>query len=247
MSVVDIVSSHLKKWPSIQMVNDTVVIPTHSLYPSGSIVNIYIDMGKNHAQISDGGGAFEELLKIGDVEGPMLKSIKLFSKRHGLSVDNRGWLMSPEISLDHLASFVAIVSSASVSAANYLIDKFNPYPTANAFKADVEYKLAAHFNEQLHKEFKYTGVEKKHTFDFMIQLNGSQQLLLDLVVPNANSINSAVVSHLDVAKLENKNIQQRIVYNADDDWKAADISVLKLGAATVKHSSIVKLARKLAA
>ena len=169
MSMIETVCENMQFWPSIQAGDGVVVVPTYSLYPSGSVVNAYVEVGRKHAQVSDGGGAFDEILKSGDVAGPILNTLKNRAKRHGLTVDNRGWLLSPKAPIEQLPALVALVASASNSCAEFLLNKFKPKKQAD-YRDAVKAFLNSKFNEQLHVGQKIMGAEKIHKFDFVIDL-----------------------------------------------------------------------------
>lgn len=246
MSMIEIVRESMQFWPPIQAGDGVVVVPTHAVYPSGSVVNTFVQVGRKHAQVSDGGGAFDEILKSGDVGGPILNTLKSRAKRHGLTADNRGWLLSPEAPVEQLPALVALVASASNSCAEFLLNKFKPTKQVD-YREEVKAFLNSTFNDQLHVGQKIMGAEKKHKFDFVIDLTAQTQLVLDLVVPNANSINSAVVAHLDLRHAKKPNIQQRIVFNKEDDWSSSDLSLLEIGAKVVSHTALPDTLKRLAA
>jgi hypothetical protein len=88
---------------------------------------------------------------------------------------------------------------------------------------------------------------KPHKFDNLVRLGRDRQLILDVVTREASSINAALVAHLDVKNAEYDKIEQRIIYDDDDKWSAADLNLLKLGATPVPFSRAAEVLERLAA
>jgi hypothetical protein len=88
---------------------------------------------------------------------------------------------------------------------------------------------------------------KPHRFDSMVRLSGEKQLILDAVTREASSINAALVAHLDVRNANLPNVEQRIIYDDTENWTAADLALLKIGAPPVPFSRASQVLERLAA
>jgi hypothetical protein len=87
---------------------------------------------------------------------------------------------------------------------------------------------------------------KSHRVDYDIQLNEHRRLLLDTVVPEASSINSVLAANLDIKEAGLPNTLQRIVYDDEEDWKSADLSLLGLGATVIPFTKVRPVLNRLA-
>jgi len=67
------------------------------------------------------------------------------------------------------------------------------------------------------------------------------------VVPDASSVNSAVVAHIDLKMKHLPDVEQRIIYDDSQPWRAEDIQLLKAGARPVPISSLRQSLERLAA
>lgn len=63
----------------------------------------------------------------------------------------------------------------------------------------------------------------------------------------ASSINSVLAANVDVKQAALKDLLQRIVCDDEDDWKAADIGLLGIGATVVPFSRSRPVLERLAA
>lgn len=74
-----------------------------------------------------------------------------------------------------------------------------------------------------------------------MNLTGERRLLIDTVIPDRKQLNAVAIANIDVSKADNPNIEQRIVYDDEDSWTAADLSLLQMAATTVPYSSFQKV------
>lgn len=237
MSKLEKISKCMERWPQLRAQGAYIVVPTYGLYQSGAIIEVFIEVGEQRAQISDGGGAYKELCRAGDFEFDAMRVLKHFGKRVGFSVDDRGWILISDVDLHLVSSYVAMIADASKEASSTLLKNFKPILEYD-FKKFVQRHLHEVFGSGVKQDVRVMGADKKHRFDYGVKLSNGQQLLMDLVVTDANSINSAVVSHLDVKRLDESSIIQRIVYNEELDWKSGDLSLLTMGATTIQSKEI---------
>ena len=73
-----------------------------------------------------------------------------------------------------------------------------------------------------------------------------RRLIIDAVTNEPSSINARVVANLDVAATKNPLLEQRIVYDDEDDWTPADLNLLNVGAIAVPFSRSSEVIERIA-
>ena len=148
----------------------------------------------------------------------------------GLQMDG-GIIRSPSVNLDALPTAIALVANASKETAEWLFDHWKLERTRK-FKEQLKELLKTQYNDVNQQSI--TGVSSKpHTFDNVIQLSNGKRLLVDAVIKDSNSMNSRVVANLDVKRAEHQSLVQTIVYDDEEDWGAADLSLLQVSSVPV--------------
>jgi hypothetical protein len=89
--------------------------------------------------------------------------------------------------------------------------------------------------------------ERQHKFDTALELPDGRRVLVDVVKHQGNSINSAVVANLDVRRLDDPKLLQRIVFDPDEKWKPEEIELLGVGATPVALPSLADAITRIAA
>lgn len=241
MSVLEIVTSELMSWPQPESTADgkAVVVPTHVLYPSRTLVRTYVECDGMSVRVSDCGGAFKEVCDAGAFQFDVLKLLRSHASEWDLKVSADGFLVSEKMPLANLAELVAWVAAASRDSADYLLSKMASRIKRSDFRIDLDKFLEGRFPTHLKRNKMVTGESNKiHKFDYFVSLNGSHGILIDAVLNDASSINSSVVSNLDVARTSREGLLQRIVYDDREDWKASDLSLVRVGATPIAFSKI---------
>src|SRR4051812_25059667 len=83
----------------------------------------------------------------------------------------------------------------------YLLGRYHP-PRRNLRRA-LEQILDQEFHSRWKRDGRILGASNKiHRIDYVVEIGRDRQLLLDMVVPEASSINAAVVAHLDVKQYQ---------------------------------------------
>lgn len=237
MTRLNALEDALRQWPQPFESGEYAVMPTLLLYPSGALVRVYAAFGRSTVQLSDGGGAYDEIIRKGDFGFDPLRVLRSVSGRFSLHIDDRGWIITDQVSNEEAATFIALVANASHEAAQNLVRRFKPYENGD-YRTELDTLLQRRYRDQLKKEIVIQGRDKPHRFDYAIRGVNERTILLDAVVPDTNSINSALVSHLDVKRSENAEFLQRIIYDDRDDWSSSDISLLNVGAKTIRFSTL---------
>jgi len=246
MSTLEAVKAALHKWPAPRTADRGVSVPTHCLYPSNSVVKVTVEGGEDEFVVDDNAGSLEELEEVKIAPDNAARLIISVARGLGLKVTKGGAICSERVRSHDLEATIVLVANASKSAAQHLLEAVKP-PRRN-LRAVIETLLDRDFQNRWRRDSRFAGASnKKHKFDYVVQLKGDRQLLLDVVVPDASSINAAVVAHLDVGHSNVEGLEQRIVYDDEQVWSAADLRLLKVGARAVPLSSLQRALVQLAA
>jgi len=246
MSTLEAVKAALNKWPEPRLSDRGVSVPTHCLYPSNSVVKVTVAGGADLFVVDDNGGSLEELEEVKIAPQNASRLIHKLARSRGLDVSKSGAIYSRSVPSGELEATIVLVANASKEAAEHLLDTVRP-PRRN-LRLVVERLLEKEFHSRWSRDSKIVGASnKRHTFDYVVQLRGDRQLILDVVVPESSSINAAVVAHLDVRHGNSEKLEQRIVYDDQQVWSSSDLALLKVGARAVPLSSLEHALDRLAA
>lgn len=224
-----------------------VVVPTLLSYPNGKAVQAYVEGGSESFVVSDGGAAAMNFVALGGNGIAAHRILKSSATAFGLRVGAEGWLHSGQVSADHLPSFIAMVAEGSLHADEAMRKLARRQNESHDFKEEVNGELRRDQPRPVVRRKHLLGASnKQHVFDFSVDF-GERTLVVDAVVPDANSINSAVVSHLDLRHAQNPNVLQLIVYNDRADWRKADLALLGVGAPAVPFSGLRRQIERFAA
>jgi hypothetical protein len=217
---------------------ERVAVPTLCLYPSNGTVTVYVTGGTRECIVSDGGGAIDEIAAHGlpVVDSPRL--LKPFCKSRGLVV-HAGQIMSPPVPIEAVAATIALVANASSGAAHWGVHKIKT-PHRRDIRAALAQVLEGRFGkDRVLAEQHLTGQStRRYRFDHIVMLGGDRRLLIDAVIPEASSVNAKAIAHIDLKQTEDPNLVQRVVYDEEDHWDAADLSLLQMAAGLVPFSMV---------
>lgn len=249
MNLREIVCAALESWPGPAERQNCVVVPTHCIYPSNQIVSVIVSGREREFVVTDQGGALDELISGGGRTFEDLRILRDAAKSQGLSVTDNGTIYSSIVSAEQLAGTIALVANASKEAAHLLIQRGKAVPRKN-FR-----EMLARLVEIEHSRGRFLDVAEKrkvigksttvHRFDYEIKLPGDKRLLLDTVMPEHSSIASVVSANFDVGQAEMRGVLQRIVYDDEDEWKAADLALLGLSATVVPFANLPSVLNRL--
>ncbi len=233
-------------------------MPTHCLYPSNGVVRVYVSGGgvmfvsdgRAEFKVHDGGGALDEFEAGGGYVLDEVSIIRGIARAQGLNATNEGVIFSPPVTVDQLVGTIALVANSSKESAHALVDRHHGKPKKNFREAlariiDIE-RARGIFVEVSSKRAVSGASSKQHKFDYEFTLSGKRRLLLDAVCPEASSINSVLAANIDVKQADPENTLQRIVYDDEDNWKAADLSLLGIGATVVPFTKLRPVLERLA-
>jgi hypothetical protein len=210
---------------------ESVRVGTQVLYPSNSAVTVVI-RGKTAFNVTDGGGALDEITGTGRWETPSDRRIEGLIANFGLKVSN-GVIYAPSVKLESLPAAILLVANASKVVAEWAYAHVR-FTVPRNFKKDLENILHRHFNESLKNNAEIVGESNKaHRFAHVIYLEHQKKLLVDPVINDASSINARVVANMDVRMRDDPTISQLIVYDDRVPWKSSDLKLLQVGTPNV--------------
>ncbi len=251
MNLRERVASSLADWPSLSEEDNHILVPTHCLYPSNSSVIVWVGRAMDSFIVHDNRGAFDEVSSSGVLDRHSIV-YSTFMVKHvvdafGLAIDATGLIKVNRVDADELLNSIMLVANASKETALTLMGRFRPRLRRN-IKADLASMLEIKFPHHVERNGVVIGKSNKpHKFDNVVRLGGDRQLILDAITREASSINAALVAHLDVKNAEYPKIEQRIIYDDNDNWTAADLNLLRLGAIPVPFSRASEVLERLAA
>lgn len=241
----EIIKGSLENLLSVTEELDGVRVVTHCMYPSNGFVQVVVRGGTDTFFVSDEGGAFREIEAAGvDVEKPD-KVIRHLVVPQGLSLVN-GMIRSPQVSADSLAISISLVANASKEAADWLFAHSRIKRHRN-FKEVVGEFLKERFSKSVRSDIIIGASNKPHKFDNLISLGGGRRLLVDPVIHDSASINARLVANFDVRSAHYKDLEQRIVYDDEEEWRPEELNLLQVGATVVPFSRAPDVFARLAA
>ena len=219
-------------------VGERIAVPTQCLYPSNASVTVYLTGGPQGARVSDEGGAIDELSAHGRSPGNPDRYLRRFCNRAAL-MSERGKIYSPVVPLSGLAAAITLVANTSAAAAHWGIEHLK-FPRRRDLRKELYEVLRLRFPEdRIEGGRRLTGKStRQYRFDQVVRLNGERLLVIDSVLPDANSINSHTVAHLDIRQNDDPNVLQRLVYDDEEHWNAADLNLLQMAATLVPFSNV---------
>lgn len=246
MSIMAIVEEALSLWPKPMALERGIRVPTHCLYPSNSAVPAVISQRGEFFRVDDDGAALDEIAQAIHTEQALQSSMRGLVRRSGCTLTRSGAIMSPAVRQSELVAAIVLVANTSQEVAEHLLSVARP--PRKDFRKAIEEILNQKFKDRWSRNERIAGASNKmHGFDYVVRISEGRQLALDFVVPDASSVNSAVVAHLDV-KLKNvPNLEQRIVYDDSQSWNASDIELLKAGARPIPFSAFLQSLERFAA
>lgn len=225
-----------------------IAVTTSCLYPSMSAVTVFVEGGQDHFVIHDNSGALHEATgAAARFEFPE-RIVRPIAKAYGLTLSEAGALTYRRAKAAEVGAAIVMVANASKEAAAALIARYKPVIERDA-KDIVRQILHRKFADvRIHAEVHVPGASKSHKFDYAVDFENGSRLLIDVVVPDASSINSAVVASFDISqKVAVERIIPRIVYDDERKWNPQDLNLLKAAGLPIRLSSLPEAIDRLAA
>jgi len=237
MNIVEHISSAFAPVPN----QDGVLVPTPILYPSNGNVVVHVSGGTRACVVSDRGDALRNArAHCIDVPDPekWLRHIVRGSSLHAVN----GQIMSGEIRSDEVFAGIALVARAAADAVRYAIEHYRHHGETIYDRTYRE--LTGRFGSpNVSRQTTLAGASNRsYHFDFATPISDGKMLLLDTVLPNANSVNAKAIAHIDIGSLKNETRFHAIVYDDSAAWESSDINLLQSAAQLLP---IARLSREL--
>ncbi len=217
----------------VDVTEDCLRVTTQCLYPSNGLVRVSVKVSGTKVIISDERAALNEAQSAG-LDGMVPdRSLRHLVKPYGADIKD-GNVFSV-VSLDAVAITILFVANASRSVADWMYSHIHIRPTRN-FRRLLTDLLKRKFGTVLHHDVEIDGEYKKHKFAYLITIPHGPRIIMDPVTPEPGSYNARIVAHLDVRKLGDKSIQQRLIYDDTDHWDHATLGLLSVGAVAIPFS-----------
>ena len=239
------VSRRLYDMAAIKRIDDGLRVTTHCMYPSNGLVQVTLRSGVETVVASDEGGALGEALSAGIPVSDVSRQLTHVVKDQGLLMQ-RGVIYTPRMPIEAAPLAVLLVANASQEAARWLYDN-TKIKRSRDFKALLAAFLKKAFEERVAPATIIGHSHKPHKFANVISFANGRRLIVDPVVHDANSINGRLVANLDVKEVHDPMIDQRIVYDDEEVWSAADLNLLQVGATAIPFSQSSEVIARIAA
>jgi hypothetical protein len=226
-TIVAQIREGLDRIASVVATDDGAIATTHCLYPSNGFVRVRVRIGHSNAIVSDNGGAWGEALSAGIPNLPDQKQLQRWVTDRGLLTDKSRSVISPPVSFDEIPAAIVLVANTSRDVAETMYANAHLRPKRD-FKQALSKLLELTFQKELAHEFDVQGKHVVHTFSNVIKLSDERRLIVDPVLRDPSSINSRVVSNLDVRQAGNPLILQAMVYDDEEDWNPDDLRLLSM-------------------
>lgn len=231
MTIYSIAHASLSDSFRVTEIPDGALVTTHCIYPSNGFVRVVVRGGNDCFVVSDEGGALLEIEAAGaEIDKPdrLLRHLVL---ERGLEMAD-GMIRSPRVGPDAVAVAIALVANTSRDVADWLFSH-TKIKRERDFKDLLRQFLEAKFADKVRHETLVGQSNKAHKFDHLLHLPDGKRIIVDPVLHDPSSINARVVANMDVRLAGYDNLEQRIVYDDEEDWTAEDINLLQVGAAIV--------------
>ena len=193
--------------------NGTARLSLPLLYPGGSSVAVEISKLRDSFLVTDAGIARREASLLGG-ERTFLRIAKGVAERFGVRFD-QNMIFEFEVSNDDLVVVVAAIANAAKTA----VEETAMY-LAVVHHADYRASLwncleLVHGKTKVQRGIHIRGSSDSWDFDAAVK-RGERLSVFEIVVPNANAVNSAVTKFLDIRDL-GRQAPRRIAVLTDKD------------------------------
>jgi hypothetical protein len=218
----------------VEEVDGSLRVTTHCLYPSNGFVRVTFRGGVHSMVASDEGEALGEALAAGIELRDPDKILGPFVRARGLSLRN-GIIFTDRFPPDAAPVALSHIANAAKEAAYWLYEH-GGLKRKRDFKALLNSFLADKFRGQVAEARLLGKSHKLHRFSNVVSFANGRRLIIDAASFDPSSINARVVANLDVRALNDPKIEQRIIFDDEERWTSADLSLLQVGATVVPFS-----------
>lgn len=228
------ISHNLNDMAAIKRVDDGLRVTTHCMYPSNGLVKVTLRGGANTIVASDEGGAMGEAMAAGIPIKDYNRQLVHLIKDQGVLLKD-GVIFTPPMPTEAAPLAILLVANASQEIARWLYEHMKIARTRD-FKELLASFLKKIFDDRVAAATIVGHSQKPHKFSNVVSLPHGKKLIVDAVSHEPSSINARVVANLDIRATNNPLIDQRIVYDDEEEWTAADLNLLQVGAQVVPFS-----------
>jgi hypothetical protein len=214
------------------------------MYPSNGLVQVTLRGSVSTIVVSDEGGAMGEALAAGipmkDFSRPLAHKVRT----QGLLFSD-GVIYTPRIPIETAPMAVMLVANASQEIARWLYEHVK-IKRSRHFRELLGAFLKSAFDDRVAPAIIVGHSRKPHEFANVVTFSSGKRLIIDTAVYEASSINSRVVANLDVKANNDPLLDQRIVYDDEENWTPADLNLLQVGASAIPFSRSSEVIERLA-
>lgn len=228
----------------MKRVDDGLRVTTQCMYPSNGLVEVTLRGGTSTVVASDEGGAMGEALAAGIPMRHFGAQISNLVRDQGL-LFSEGAIYTAPIPIEAAPLAVLLVANASQDAARWLYDHVK-IKRSRDFRELLATYLKKAFDDRVAPAAIVGHSRKSHKFANVVSFPSGNRLIIDGVTNEPSSVSARVLANLDVKANEDPRIIQRIVYDDDEVWTAADLNLLQIGADVVSFSRSSEVIERLA-
>lgn len=244
--IEDAITFGLMEISTVARIDDGWRVTTQVMYPSNGLVQVVVRGGAQTIVASDEGGGVGEARSAGIPVYESDSALGRIVRDQGLSLKD-GIIYTPPVPIEAAPLAILHVANASQEVARWLYDHTKIRRTRD-FKAMLAAFLRTRFDKSVAHDAVIIGhSNKQHKFANVISFPSGRRLIVDPVVHEASSINARVVANLDVKAIQDPMIEQRIVYDDEEEWSPADLNLLQVGAHVIPFSRSSEVIERLAA
>lgn len=227
MSQAETIEQILSRRPRAHQLGSDVAITTECMFPSNGYVTVYVSGGENECVVSDNGDTLRVVQSHGIEVKNLARWLNPFCKRSGLHHEH-GRLETPKIPVSRLASAVPLLANTAAMAARHAVENFSAENKDDILDKIHQSLKEFYGKERVARDVAFAGESlRKYEFDFLVQTDANQRIISDFVKPVTGSINAKVAAHLDVGRLDDSNLTQALIYDAQREWSASDLTFLR--------------------
>jgi hypothetical protein len=228
----------------MKRIDDGLRVTTQCMYPSNGLVEVTLRGGTSTVVASDEGGAMGEALAAGIPMRHFGAQISNLVRDQGLLFGD-GVIYTAPIPIEAAPLAVLLVANASQDAARWLYDHVK-IKRSRDFRELLATYLKKAFDDRVAPATIVGHSRKSHKFANVISFPSGNRLIVDGVTNEPSSVSARVLANLDVKANEDPRIIQRIVYDDDEVWTAADLNLLQIGADVISFSHSSEVIERLA-
>jgi hypothetical protein len=236
-AALEIIAHGISEWRRMATNSEGVLVSTDCLYYDRSNVAVTVVGLKNGESVvvHDGRGAEDRLAASGRHVASVDRILSRVARRYGLVAQNCKISSLPAPASD-IGMLVPLVANASQEGALALLKE-----STRGFKRDLPSEVIKLLERRypdasIVSDDHIEGASRRsYRFDVSLTDLAERQLLVDVVSPDANSINAAVVANIDVARRTDRRFVQAIVYDPAraEMFGASNLSLLASVALTL--------------